>query len=106
MRIDRGSQPHILRPFVGAIPLRISHKEPLLRSQAVDWLQMLVFRSILPRHPSQNLPTQVGDILAQSELAVDVNVLDRYIAGILVIYTLRSRVEFLAIFLRPPISQV
>lgn len=98
--------PHIFRALILAGPLGKAHKEALLRCQTVHGMELFVSRGVFPRKIGQNLSSQVGHVLAQRELAVNVNVIHHNVLGVLIGNTLRTLFEFLAVILGPPFAQV
>src|SRR5262249_61516859 len=63
MGIRDGVDPKVLRPLVFAGPLSHADEEALVRSEAVDRLKFLFFRSVLPGDVSKQRPADVGDVL-------------------------------------------
>ncbi len=76
VRVGQGADAHVFGTFVGAVPLREADEEALLRGEAVDRLKVFVFVGIFPRHVGQNFAAQIGNVFAERELAVDVNIFD------------------------------
>src|ERR1700733_405103 len=89
-----------------AIPLREPDEEPLVRREAVNGLEILVFRGVFPSDVPQNLAAEVGYVFAESELAVDLDIIYDDVLRILIANTFGALIEFLAILFRPPVLQV
>src|SRR5579863_3265496 len=106
MLIGDGVQPLAFRPLVAAGPLSRANEKPLFGSESIDGLQLLVPGGILPGHPREDGSAQVGRVLAQGQLAVDLHVVDYGVLRILVADTGGALDELLAILLGPPVAQV
>ena len=110
MRVRHRADAQVFRTIVFASPLCVADEESLLRREAVAHrlLRFLRHRGHLglPCHPAQDQAAQVGDVLAQRELAVDLDVVDDRVLRVLVDDALRALFERLRILLRPPVLQV
>ena len=60
----------------------------------------------MPGHVGKNLAAKVRHVLAQSQLAVDVDVVDDNVAAVLIFHALGSRLEFVAVVFGPPVPEV
>jgi len=60
----------------------------------------------LPGHVAKNLAAKVRHVLAQSQLAVNVDAVDDNVAAILIFHALGSRLELVAVVFGPPVPQV
>ena len=69
---------------LAAPALPVADEEALVGREAVDRVQRLGFGVILPRHVGQEQAAQVGDIFAQRQLAVDLDVVDDRVGRVLV----------------------
>ena len=76
MRIHRRAQTPVLVSFIGAPALAVADEETLLGGEFIQGLQVLSLGVFLPRHVSQNQSAQIGDILAQCEFSVDLDVVN------------------------------
>src|ERR1700677_1827685 len=103
MRIRNGADAEILGTIIIAGPLCETDEEPLVRSEAVDRLEVLVFRSALPCDVSDQCATEVGNILSTGELAVDVDVIDDDVVGELLALAVDAVFKALCIVLGPPV---
>src|SRR5215472_12801393 len=104
--IGDGAYTQILRTLVLTGPLRVADEEPLVGRKAVAFIQMLIFGSGFPRCVRQDQPAQVCDVLALGELAVDLDVVDDDVLGILIDHALAALLELLGIVLAPPVAQI
>ena len=84
MRVHCGAHPLGLVARLATPALPVAHKESLLRGEPVERLQGLSLGVDLPRHVSQDQPAEIGDILAQRQLAVDLDVVNDGVSRILV----------------------
>ena len=106
MGIRNRVEAFIFRALVAAGPLRHADKEALVRREALDGFQILTFRRVLPGHIRQESPAQIGDVLAERELAVDLDVVDNRKSRVLVGNAFRALLELLRVLSGPPVLQV
>ena len=66
----------------------------------------LPLRVSLPRHIRQDQPTQIGNVLAFREFAVDLDIVNDRVSRVLVHDALRALFKLRAIFLGPPVAQI
>ena len=69
-------------------------------------LERLAGDRLLPRLPGEDRPAEIGDVLAQRQLAVDLEVVDDRVLRVLVGHALRTRDELLRVLLRPPVLEI
>ena len=91
MRIGREQQALALDAGAVAPCLRVGEKEALLGRVAVDPALGLVLQRLLQREVGDLQPADVGDVLAERELAVDLGALDAVEARILALSTIVGR---------------
>src|SRR5260221_7194620 len=103
MWIRDGVRALALRTLVAASPLRHADKEALVWREAFHRFQILAFGRIFPRDIRQKSSTQVRDILAQRQLAVDLDIVHDGVLRILIGNTLGAFFEFCRVLLGPPI---
>src|SRR5580658_5025690 len=106
MRVDSGTQPFGLVACTRTPALPVSDEETLLRREALERLQRLPLGILLPRHLSQNHSAQIGDILAESQFPVDLDVIHNYILRILIRDAACTLLERFGIFRSPPVTQI
>src|SRR6266478_6724395 len=73
VRISNRVHPLALHSLIAAGPLRHADEEPLIGSEAIDGVQILVLGRVLPGHVGQDGATQVRHVFAQSQLAVNLD---------------------------------
>src|SRR5260370_32748927 len=106
MGIAAGRQPLLLRAPAAAPALAVADEEALLGRQPVDRLELLAARRLAPGPVGQEQTAEVGHVLAQGELAVDLDVVDDGIAAVLLLDAVRPRLELARIPRPPPVAQV
>src|ERR1700733_5611330 len=106
MWIGEGVDAAVLRTLVFAGPLSEADEETLVRSEAVDWLEMLVLRGVLPGDVGDERAAEVGYVFAAGELAVDVDIVDDDVVGKLLTLAVDAVFEVLRVFLGPPVLEV
>src|SRR5438874_2276646 len=75
-------------------------------SQAGDGMKIVVVRCVLPGDVGKKSASEIGDILAQGEAAVDVNVTDDEILGVLLSNAGDTVFKGFRVSLGPPILQI
>src|SRR5215469_13735474 len=106
MGVSQSAQAHFFRTLVVAGPLSKANKESLIGRKPGDRLEVLTFCLILPRQISEDFTTKISYIFTQRQLAVDVNVVNYDVLGILVSNTLGAFLKFLPVFFGPPLAQI
>ena len=106
MRIDGGAQALGLVAGLSAPTLPVADKETLIGREAIDRLKLLALGIFLPREIGEQQPAEVGNILAQRQLAVDLDVVDDCVCRILVRDATGALLEFFSVVLGPPVAQV
>src|ERR1700680_2311943 len=84
MRVDSSAQAFgfVARARTPALP--VSDEEALLWSKSFQRLQRLALGILLPRHVGQDHPAQIGDVFAQGQLSVDLDVIPNHVLRILI----------------------
>src|SRR6185369_15417738 len=95
MRVHRDAAPQFGFAPVGSPELRQGQKETLLRREAVDALSFgWIFRQrALQRFIGDARATEVSDVFAERQLAVDSQTGQRFVTAILIDYFLRATIE-------------
>src|SRR5207249_5596626 len=91
---------------VGAPHLRPREEEALLGREPVDELALLAGKRALERLVGEARAAEVGDVLAERELAVHFHSGQRLVAVELLDDFLRTRLELRGILRRPPVREV
>src|SRR5689334_18821762 len=99
-------QPQRLGPLLRAPALREREKEALRRREAVALFRRLIARSELECVPCDLEAAEIGDVFAEREFAVDMQIVDRHVGVELLHQFLCARVELLAVGAGPPVAQV
>src|SRR4029077_15886978 len=94
------------RPIVGRPDLRVGKIEALIRCPTADQRGLFPLLCFLQRPVGEVQPTEVGDTLAEHELAVLMNVVLHYVTVELFFNEGSSLVEILFVLRRPPIAQI
>ena len=84
MRIDRGAHALGFIARLAAPALPVADEETLIGREVVERLQILSLCIYLPRHVREQEATEIGYVLAQRQLAVDLDVVDDRVTGILI----------------------
>src|SRR5437868_486994 len=84
VRVDRGAQTLGFVTLVGAPALSVGDEEALLGCKVVDRLQVLALRVSFPGHVSKQQAPEIGYVLAERQLPVDLDLVNNRVAGILV----------------------
>src|ERR1700741_968747 len=103
MWVNGGTHSLVFIAVVSAPTLSISDKESLHWCQAIDRIQLLSCCIFFPSKIGEQQASQIGDIFSIGKLAVDLDVVDDRISGILIHYTLRALFEFFPIEVGPPV---
>src|SRR5215469_7204113 len=106
MGISQSAQAHFFRTLVVAGPLSKANKESLIGREPGDRLEVFTFCLILPRQIGEDFAAEISYIFTQRQLAVDVNVVNHDVLGILVSNTLGALLKFLPVFFGPPLAQI
>ncbi len=106
MRIGYGIHALVFVALAAARPLRHADEETLIGCETIGRIQLLATRRISPRDIGQQGTAQVGHILAQRELRIDLDVVDHGVVRILIGNALRALLKLLGIVFGPPVLQV
>src|SRR5579863_1183996 len=106
MRVDSGPQPFGFVARTRTPALSVSDEETLLRREAFERLEGLAPGILLPRHLSQNHSAQIGDILAERQFSVDLDVIHNDILRILIRDAGCTLIKRLRVFRSPPVPQI
>ena len=82
--IDCGPHPLGFIARLAAPALAVTDKEALVGREAVYGLERLAFGVVLPGFVGEQKAAEISDIFAQREFAVDFNVVDHGIGGVLI----------------------
>ena len=104
MGIHGRPQPLVFIALVRAPALPIGDKEALLRRQPVQRFELLILRVFLPCQIGQERSAEVRQILAVGQFAVDLDVVDDGVSGILIDHALGTLLKLLAVGIRPPVA--
>src|SRR5271156_1002793 len=106
MRIDGGTEPFGFVARIRTPALPVSDEETLLRRESFERFEGLSLRILLPRHVSQNHSAQIGDIFAERQFSVDLNLVQNYILRILIRDATGALLKRFGIVRRPPVAQI
>src|SRR4051812_47771846 len=106
VRINGGIDAFGFVAGVFAPALSVADEEALLGSESVDRIKLLASSLILPGNVGQHQAAQVSDIFSQGELAIDLDVIHRYVLRILLGNTTGALVKLFTIFRCPPVTQI
>src|SRR6185295_238006 len=106
MRIRQSVQTRGFLLRVLAPALRVAYEEALLRSELIDLGQALAGNLVEKRHVGDPQSAVIGRILAQSELAVQLDVFGYGELRVLIRQAVRALFEFRRVLCRPPVAQV
>ena len=106
MRIDRHQHARDGIRAVLAPDVRPAQEETLLRGQAVNRWRLFPGHRADQRHVRDPHSTVVGGVLAQGQLAVELQIVHRHEAAVLVLGALGALFELLLVVGRPPVAQV
>ena len=84
MRICRCAQTLVFVALAAAPALSVADEEALLRGKAFNRLQLLILRRFLPCGVGENQAAKISGIFSQRQLAVDLDVINDRVAGVLV----------------------
>ena len=106
MRIGLGTKARKFGPTAFAPHLREAQEKALVGGESVTRRRLLTGEVILERHVGEAHAAVIGRVLAERELAVDVDVVDDREAAVFVHDARGTLVEGFRVGRRPPVAQI